>query len=245
MECPECGHLVADPLGTEQCERCGAPLKGAAKVEPEAESPLGPELIVAEGFDRVDGAPKQPACGAAARDGVEVEIRWAGLFRRACAAAIDVVVLASLSAILFYLGYVGYAVGLWAHHRALDAGDAGFLVSVLFAAWICLVAGYFVLLHGMEGKTVGKWALGLRVVGAGRRRVSYGQAFVRWLASVPSVFSGLGFWWILLDHEKRAWHDLLARTWVIREGSRPTSPYYSPSEPSGRARPVEGHRVVP
>jgi uncharacterized RDD family membrane protein YckC len=28
---------------------------------------------------------------------------------------------------------------------------------------------------------------------------------------------GLGILWIVWSREKRAWHDFLARTWVVRE----------------------------
>ncbi|MBI2358331.1 MAG: RDD family protein [Deltaproteobacteria bacterium] len=78
-------------------------------------------------------------------------------------------------------------------------------------------SGYFVILHGMEGCTVGKWCLGLRVVGARDPPVGYGRALVRWVGTLISGVSLLGFLWILWQRERRGWHDLLAGTRVIRE----------------------------
>ena len=70
----------------------------------------------------------------------------------------------------------------------------------------------------MEGKTVGKWVLGLRVVGAGQAPITYRRALLRWIGAVGlgAGSFGLGFLWILWQREKRGWHDFLAQTWVMR-----------------------------
>jgi uncharacterized RDD family membrane protein YckC len=83
--------------------------------------------------------------------------------------------------------------------------------------WIGLATVYFVMFHGMEGKTIGKWMLGLRVVGTEDRPVSYKQAFLRWVGMVGFAPIVLGFLWVIWNREKRGWHDFLARTWVIRD----------------------------
>ncbi|MGH7829487.1 MAG: RDD family protein [Candidatus Binatia bacterium] len=145
------------------------------------------------------------------------EIRWGGLWRRLSAFSIDLLVLNLLSSLLFYLSYVGYSVGLAAHGRGLSASNLPEFLRILFFAWLCLVGGYFVLFHGMEGRTIGKGLLGLRVVGPNRSRITYRQALIRWIAFFPAAVSGLGLLWILWDREKRGWHDRLAQTWVIRE----------------------------
>jgi uncharacterized RDD family membrane protein YckC len=90
-------------------------------------------------------------------------------------------------------------------------------VELLSTATTVLATGYFVLFHGMEGKTIGKWLLSLRVVGANNERISYRRACLRWLGTVGFAPLLLGFVWVLWSREKRAWHDYLARTWVIRE----------------------------
>ena len=45
----------------------------------------------------------------------------------------------------------------------------------------------------------------------------YRQALLRWLAAVGFAPILLGFLWMIWSREKRAWHDIIAQTWVIRE----------------------------
>jgi uncharacterized RDD family membrane protein YckC len=117
------------------------------------------------------------------------------------------------------LAYIGYKVGLTAHDRSISWSNAAPLMTFLTFAWMGLTTAYFVVFHGMEGKTIGKWLLGLRVVGAGQAALTYRQALLRWVGTVGFgiVSLGLSFLWILWQREKRGWHDFLARTWVIRD----------------------------
>src|SRR5262245_7214884 len=149
----------------------------------------------------------------------EDERRWGGFFRRLGAGIIDFVVIALLSSLMAATAYVGYKVGLTAHNRLISWNNAAPLFSFLTLAWIALTSGYFVVVHGMEGKTIGKWLLGLRVVGAGQSPITYRRALLRWIATVGFGLASLGLslLWILWQKEKRTWHDFLARTWVIRD----------------------------
>jgi uncharacterized RDD family membrane protein YckC len=145
------------------------------------------------------------------------ETRWGGFFRRTWAFGVDVIVIAALSIVMFFMCYVGYKVGLSAHGRALSLEHSTPLVVFLTWAALGLATAYFVIFHGIGGKTIGKWLLGLRVVGAERSTISYRRALLRWLAMVGFAPVLLGFLWILWSREKRGWHDFLARTWVIRD----------------------------
>jgi len=146
------------------------------------------------------------------------EIRWGGFFRRALAFLVDVAMIVLLVSIMNALSYIGYKVGLSAYGRSINLQNSTPLFVFLTFAWVGLATVYFVVFHGMEGKTIGKWLLGLRVVGAERRGITYRQAFLRSLGTVVSVAPlGLGFLWIIWSREKRGWHDFLARTWVIRD----------------------------
>ena len=167
------------------------------------------ELLIEQGFDRLYERLK--------RAEETEDVRWGGFFRRASAFAVDILVLSLFSIALFYLAYVAYSVGLAAHrHWASWNHPRGFLRLFLFA-WLLLFFGYFVVLHGTGGSTVGKWLFGLRVVGARRQPVTYFQAMIRSIGALVFAPLLLGFLWILWSREKRGWHDLLARTWVIRE----------------------------
>ena len=173
--------------------------KGAAELE----------ALLDREFDRLYERLKSEEQTGAARRG--------GFFRRCSAFVVDILVLCLFSLLLFYLSAVGYSVGLAAHQRSLSWATLPGFFRIVLVAWIFLVCGYFVLLHGMEGRTVGKWLFGLRVVGERRQRITYGQALIRWIVALLSAPLLLGFLRILWNREKRGWHDLLANTWVIRE----------------------------
>jgi uncharacterized RDD family membrane protein YckC len=89
--------------------------------------------------------------------------------------------------------------------EALVAGIAG-LVSFFLYTVLCLV---------VFGKTVGMMLLGLRVVRADGRKPGVGRAAIRTLAYVVSAIFMLGFAWIAIDNRRQAWHDKIARTFVV------------------------------
>ena len=144
---------------------------------------------------------------------------WGGFFRRSLAFLIDLLVILLMSALMGAMSYIGYKVGLSAHERTINWATAAPLVSMLTAACVALATLYFVVFHGLEGRTVGKWLLGLRLVGENRGAVSYRRALLRWIGTVGlgGASLGLAFLWILWQREKRGWHDMIACTWVIRE----------------------------
>jgi uncharacterized RDD family membrane protein YckC len=143
--------------------------------------------------------------------------RYGGFFRRGTAFFIDCFVVMMLALVMGLMAYVGYQVGLAAHRRSITGATMMPLVALLTTATTLLATGYFVLFHGMEGKTIGKWLLRLRVVGTDHARIGYRRACLRWIGTVAFAPFLLGFLWVLWSREKRAWHDYLARTWVIRE----------------------------
>ena len=144
------------------------------------------------------------------------EVRWGGFFRRAWAFVVDLIVILALASVMVLLIRIAYKVGLSAHGRSVAGENLKPLFVFLIWGGIGLATFYFVLFHGMEGKTVGKWLLGLKVVGSEQGAISYRRAFLRWLGTVVFAPLALGFLWVLWSREKRAWHDYLARTWVIR-----------------------------
>jgi uncharacterized RDD family membrane protein YckC len=79
-------------------------------------------------------------------------------------------------------------------------------VAALFYSWFWT--------HG--GQTVGMRAWRIRVVGHDGGPVGWATALVRfaaaWLSALPL---GLGLWWVLVDRERRAWHDRLSGTAVV------------------------------
>ncbi len=227
MKCQNCEIDVASDA--ESCENCGAKLLrrrvvfGMPGTEPfaltgeeesvELESTIGGEELQFPAPNEKPGSGLQPAAEAQAK------VTYGGFIRRLGAFSIDLVTILLLCAVMGIMAFVGYKVGLTAHERFVSLDNAMPLLVLLSIGWALLASTYFVLFHGMEGKTVGKWLFGLRVVGDESERISYRRALLRWIAWVGfgCTTLGLSFLWIAWSREKRAWHDFLARTWVIRE----------------------------
>lgn len=75
---------------------------------------------------------------------------------------------------------------------------------------------YDVLLNGRFGATVGKMAIGARIVVWDGSRLGYARAALRWLAArVSDLFFFAGYLLIALRPDKRGLHDFLAGTRVI------------------------------
>lgn len=79
-----------------------------------------------------------------------------------------------------------------------------------------IVASYFAGSWWRGGQTIGMaaWRLELRTAQGGP--VTLGQSLTRALAAAVSWgLAGLGFLWMLVDRERRTWHDLLSGTRIV------------------------------
>ena len=134
--------------------------------------------------------------------------RPAGFWIRAVAFAIDAVVCLVVQMSFTALGRVMLGV------RGGDgaaAGPTAFVFTVIFAA------AYWTTLHMVAGQTLGKSIVGVRVVGTDGALLTFGPAFLRYLASGLSMaIVGFGFLMAGLRRDKRALHDLIAGSRVER-----------------------------
>jgi uncharacterized RDD family membrane protein YckC len=92
------------------------------------------------------------------------------------------------------------------------------LTGPRFAAFfvITLQYLYFVFFFSTTGQTVGKAVMGLRVVTIDGKRMGVKRSFLRTLCYTISLAPlGLGFLWVLGEDRRRAWHDKIARTYVL------------------------------
>jgi uncharacterized RDD family membrane protein YckC len=223
VRCPNCDRQIEEVDAV--CPHCGAkqlPRRVVFGARPqeftltpeEAPEPRDePETESWQFSSDLRGRAPRPAEETAVR---AENVRWGGFFRRFFAFVIDLIVLAVLGTIMVLLSYIGYKVGLAGYGRAVTWRNVAPLL--VFATWggIALATLYFVVFHGLEGKTIGKWMMGVRVVGADQGAIGYRQALLRWAAEVVFAPLLLGFLWVLWSREKKAWHDYVARTWVIR-----------------------------
>jgi uncharacterized RDD family membrane protein YckC len=90
----------------------------------------------------------------------------------------------------------------------------------LLVFFVLLDGGYFVAFTAVGGQSIGKMALGIKVVGEEDRPVPVGRATLRTLACFLSVLPlGAGFLPGVLGADRLALHDRLARTRVVRPSS--------------------------
>ncbi len=147
---------------------------------------------------------------------------YAGFVSRLLAFVIDVVMVTLIvlifnSAVAIVLGFFNIDVA------ALVQSDNSFttIAALIFVFGNMLVVMsvwvfYFIVAWTLVGQTIGKRILGLRVVSVDGNLITFKQAVFRyagyWLSAMPLF---LGFLWVLVDDERRSWHDKIARTCVI------------------------------
>ena len=143
------------------------------------------------------------------RDAPSDEPHGAPPLRRAVAATLDVVLMAGIDLIVVYFTW---------RMCGLTSAEFALLPPVPRGAVFLVVnGGYLAAFTAAGGQTIGKMALGLKVVGHADTPVSGGLAVVRAAGCLVSIASfGLGFVPALLAEGGRAVEDRLADTRVVR-----------------------------
>jgi uncharacterized RDD family membrane protein YckC len=81
---------------------------------------------------------------------------------------------------------------------------------------VVLIVGFFGLPWTRSGQTLGMATWRLRVEREDGRSLTWGDSLRRLGWALLSLLPlGLGFAWVLVDPERRAWHDRLSRTRVV------------------------------
>lgn len=91
---------------------------------------------------------------------------------------------------------------------------------------LLLQLGYYVYMEGSSaGQTLGKKALGIRVIDSGAGGpIGYGRAFIRWIGRFLSALPCLlGYFWMLWDKNKQTWHDKFSNSIVVPVDAYPVS----------------------
>lgn len=153
--------------------------------------------------------------------------RPAGALRRLLATLLDMAVYCSLCMLLAVpveqsFDWSALWGGIDAIARATSdrawLDHASSVLGLCIALWWC----YFVVGWGLLGATPGKWAMGLRIVDY-RQRCPIGpaRAMLRLAAyCVSSITFEWGHLMILVRNDRRALHDVLAGTRVVRRPRR-------------------------
>jgi uncharacterized RDD family membrane protein YckC len=102
---------------------------------------------------------------------------------------------------------------------ARAAGSSAETIGILTALVIAVLD--LGILPGLTGRTLGKWATGLRIERVDGTNPGIGRALLRHFVGYPLSFLllGLGFLIAAVTVRGRTLHDMIAGTVVVREGS--------------------------
>ena len=91
--------------------------------------------------------------------------------------------------------------------------------AILIAVVIAILD--LAVLPGFTGRTLGKWATGLRIERNDGQDIGMGRALLRHFVGYPLSFLlfGIGFLLPAFTSRGRGLHDIIAGTIVVREGS--------------------------
>lgn len=147
--------------------------------------------------------------------------RVAGFVTRLIAYVFDLVVVAGIVAL-------GGWIAVLADNVIEQVGiDLRVTLSALYVILVPFIIGfYFVMFWSLTGRTIGKWTMGLRVVGIDGHPPSVRRSLIRLVGyALSAIVFWAGYVWVLVDADRRAWHDHMARTYVVYDYSRAPADY--------------------
>ncbi len=211
--CPHCNFArelddAAAPTEPVQatCPRCG----GSFPFEPGTEKAVDESSV-----DLETPATDAPAVETTTQTAATQQLNSgaappAGFWIRAVAAVLD-----SMISALLQISMV-YALGIITELSGTSNLPTVQILIMLFGT----LAGifYYVFFTGYSGQTPGKMLLRLKVVSLDDTKASYAQALLRETIGkfISGIVLGIGYLMVALRTDKRALHDLMADTRVIR-----------------------------
>ena len=179
---------------------------------PQIESVIEPMPIRSDAADALFETPGD-------EEEMELRLQSGGLLTRSIATFIDAALVLGLLQGLALVGVFGdklqtFPIELDGYAASVSSGDFIFVII----AFVLVIFSMSTLEHGVLGRSFGKLLTGLRVVDTKTGdKPAMPKAVVRALLSIVSAaFGGFGYFWILVDRESRALHDILCRTAVVR-----------------------------
>jgi len=146
------------------------------------------------------------------------EIQYAGFWRRVVATILDQIILAVARAIIYgVIVLIVYAALHVADIKEFNTPTIIVLGCSLFFIDIWLVWIYFALMESSSlMATLGKLAMGMRVLSSERNQLTFERATVRYFAKILSRATLLvGYILSAFSSKKQALHDFVAKTIVV------------------------------
>lgn len=151
-------------------------------------------------------------------------VTYAGFWRRFLAYIIDAIIMGIVSFIVF-LPFLA-VVGLGALSSSIEERDDEVFIGLAFAilgtyflaVLICFLIRwlYFAIMESINGATVGKMVLGIKVTDMNGCTISFGRATGRYFGKILSgLILYVGFIMAGFTQQKQALHDIIAGTLVV------------------------------
>jgi uncharacterized RDD family membrane protein YckC len=193
-------------------------IAGGAPEDPRAEAMArAAEIAPNDGAYRpyavAEPSPYAPPQARVAEHGdvvLDGHVVYAGFWKRVAASVIDSVLLGIVGAVIG--GIIGFAIGVGMELAGNPALD---ILVNLFS--IVLGAVYYAWMHSSEQQaSLGKMAVGIKVVRTSGERISFARGFGRHFASILSaLILGIGFLMAAFTGRKQALHDMVCDTLVV------------------------------
>jgi len=137
---------------------------------------------------------------------------YSGFWRRVAAALLDGLILSVPTAI------IGAAAGANQFNAGVSYGYSPGVSALVNLLNTAIGVAYYAGLEGTRGQTLGKMALGIKVIDADAGGfIGIPRGIGRYFARILSAIAlGLGYLWMLWDPRKQCWHDKLVRSVVVR-----------------------------
>jgi uncharacterized RDD family membrane protein YckC len=142
--------------------------------------------------------------------------RTAGFITRLLAYVADFAILAG---VLVVGGWIAVLVDAMFERMGVDLRAD---IATIYVVLVPFIVGfYFVVFWSLTGRTIGKWFMGLKVVRSDGRPPTIGRSFIRFIGyGLSAVAFWLGYLWVVIDDDRQAWHDHMAKTWVVYDYER-------------------------
>jgi uncharacterized RDD family membrane protein YckC len=139
---------------------------------------------------------------------------------------------------MLYDAFILLGLLILASALALPFGDPDKVAfhHVWFTLWLLAVCfAYLGACWRFGGMTLGMRAWRVRLVSDDEQLVSWSRCLLRFLIGLVSLGAfGLGIFWALVDSKNRGWHDLAARTLLIKDAKPDSLRFTRSNRLSGR-----------
>ena len=143
----------------------------------------------------------------------------AGPIRRLAALFYDSLLCVALIMVVTLIYQQGILRLIHGGDRLMAMSEAGALDNDPLLASLVLLSlfAFFAKFWTHNGQTLGMQVWGIRIQKSDGRAIDLWQALLRFLIAIVSLLClGMGYWWMLIDKQKRTWHDIYSESQAVQ-----------------------------